>query len=373
MHTTALSQNRPAWTWADLLSTYRFWGLFLLFVLTSAGMQNHFYLMHLLLRRFHSSLGIENTAGSFAQGASLCAAMILTWVAIRTKPVVVLLCTSGLAVLAAFAFAAGWPGGLIASVTMLTCVQMGSYVVTLLFPTLIAGALGGYETFVVAFGVAFLFERAVSLAMGFVTAGLSNLTGADAAGYVSAGLLLAAVICLIPVMHELFTVEPATRGSSIAPQRREAFLAGLLTAIIPFYMLYWVYKAHGEAAHLRPSRALLSPRGAAWIVAAIVLFPSLLASVTMRLMIAQSSAQGTDVIGILAVPLMALVIYSILLTTLTDQLNLCAADLGLPRVCPPWAVFLLTMLVSPVAVGILQAGLNKLAERAAQATPVPAA
>jgi hypothetical protein len=344
MHTIALSQNRPAWTWADLLSTYRFWGLFLWFVLTAAGMQsrNMFLFFHLTDR-----LGLTpSSAGTvmlIAQSAALLFALILAWAAIRTRPVVTLLITSGLVALAAIAFTASWSREVVAmaTVAMLICLSVGSYVATLLFPTLIAGALGGYEAFFVAFGVSFFFQYAMDAAISAAYSGVSYVRTSgvlESSAYVSAGLLLAAVICLIPIKHSLFTVEPPPRGRSFAPKYREVFLTALLTAIVPFYVLYWLYQAHGEAAHLRPSRALLSPRGAAWIA---------------------------------AIPLLGAVMFPFMLTTLADHLNLRAAELGLPRVCRPWAVFLWTLLFAPVAVGVLQSGLNGLAARTAQ--PAPAA
>ncbi len=373
MHTTVLSQNRPAWTWADLFSTYRFWGLFLWFVLASAAMQIHYLFLYQHLNRLLWTFSMIGTVTATTRGLSLSIALILAWAAIRSKPVVILLCTSGVAALAAFALAAGWPGGLVATEVLLFCMQLGAWVVTLLFPTLIAGALGGYETFVVAFGVALLSQHAMSLVMMGVSSALIRSYGLATAGYVSAGMLLAAVICLIPVKHALFTVEPPARGRAIAPSHREPFLAGLLALIVPFYLLYWLYKAHGEAAYLKPSRALLSPRGAAWIAGVVVLFPLTVTPLVMRLMAALPSLHVSDVAGLLAVPFMALAVYAILLTNLANHLNVCAAESGLPRVCAPWAVFLLTMLFSPVALGILQAGLNKLAERTAQPALVPGA
>ncbi|HYB62432.1 MAG TPA: hypothetical protein VEH50_13255 [Methylomirabilota bacterium] len=375
MHTTALSQNWPAWTWADLLSTYRFWGLFLWFVLTAAGMQYHqLFSFFRLTDVMGFTPRLVGTILSVAQGGGLLVALILAWAAIRTRPVLILLITGGLAALAAFAVAAGWPRGLAATVAMLFCLNTGSYVVTLLFPTLVAGALGGYEAFFVAFGVSFLFQYEIGGAMTplYVSLGAStsvNATTSAWPAYISAGLLLVAVICLIPVKHALFTVEPPPRGRSFAPRYREAFLTALLTAIVPFYVLYWLYQAHGEAAHLRPSRALLSPRGAVWIAVVVVMFPNMLTILAAALL----SAQGDEAWGIAAVPLLALVMYSIMLTTLADHLNLRATELGLPRVCRPWAVFLWTMLFAPVAVEVLQSGLNGLAHRTAQSAPAPAA
>jgi hypothetical protein len=339
MNTIALSQNRPAWTWADLLSTYRFWGLFLWYVLTAAAMQyqNLFSVIHLRME-FAMPLSDLETGLAIARSAALLVALLVGWTAIRTRPIVAILITGGLASLAAFALAAGWPGGYPAIVVLLFCVFVGSYVATLLFATLIAGALGGYQAFFVAFGVAYLFQYAMSVTMDWGFGSIISWVGAAAAAYVSAGILLLAVILLLPVKHVLFTIEPPSRGRFIAPQHREPILAGLLTAVVPFYLLYWLYQSHGEAAHLRPSRTLLSPRGAVWIA---------------------------------VIPLLGLVMIPVMLATMADNLNQRAAELGLPRVCRPWVVFVFTLLFAPVAVGVLQSGLNAVALRTAQ--PEPAA
>jgi len=337
MNTTVFGQNRPAWTWADLLSTYRFWGLFLWYVLTAAGMQyQNFFLFFHLQREFDLPMGDLETGLAIARSAALLVALLVGWTAIRTRPVVVMLIAGGLASLAAFALAAGWPGGYPAIVVLLFCEFVGSYVATLLFATLIAGALGGYQTFFVAFGVAYLFQYSMSVTMPWAFGSIESRGGAAPAAYVSAGMLLVAVILLLPVKHDLFTVEPPPRGRSIVPQHREPILAGLLTVVVPFYFLYWLYQSHGEAAHLRPSRTLMSPRGAAWIA---------------------------------VIPLLGLVMVPVVLTTMADNLNLRAEELGLPRICRPWVVFLFTLLFAPVAVGVLQSGLNALALRAAQPAP----
>ena len=371
MHTSVLSPNRPAWTWADLFSTYRFWGLFLWFVLASAGVQLHYMYSYQYLDRMGIMPITRSTIMAVAQVAALPLALILAWVAIRTKPVVIMFCAGVLAAFAAFAFAARWPGGQAATAVLVLCVRLGSSVATLLFPTLIAGAIGGYESFVVAFGAAFLFQYGIGMNMLPVGAVLIHRFGLSAAGYACASLMLAAVIYLIPVKHALFTTEPPARGDAIAPQHREPFLAGLLTAVVPFYMLYWLYKAHGEAAHVRPSRTLLSPRGAAWVVAMVVLLPMLLTPLAVTLLTALASRHdSSSELGLMAVPLIALVVYSLILTTLADHLNLCAAESGMPRVCAPWGVFLATMLFSPVAIGILQAALNDLSERGAKPAPI---
>jgi hypothetical protein len=84
-----------------------------------------------------------------------------------------------------------------------------------------------------------------------------------------------------------------------------------------------MYRAHGEAAYLERSRSLLSPRGAAWIC---------------------------------LVPLMG----PILLMALADHLDQRAAAWGV-RSRRVWAIFAWSVFFAPVAIGLLQGTLNRLA------------
>jgi hypothetical protein len=93
---------------------------------------------------------------------------------------------------------------------------------------------------------------------------------------------------------------------------------------VPFYGLYWVYRSHGEVAAIAPSRDLLSPRGALW--------------------------------GTILVPFLAL----FAMASLLDALNARCQHVGRPRLRSPVTIFLWTLLFAPVAVALIQSGINRL-------------
>jgi hypothetical protein len=306
-----------------MLSTYRFWGLVPWFLVNGIVVQ-HLYVLFRLMYGLRAS----ETAMSVLGILALPIAFFVAWAAIRTSPVRIALITSGVMVLAATGVAMNWPGGEASALVMILVLHLGSTISLLVFPAIIARALGGYEAFFVAFGVSYILQSVVRVALGPAIPGIVAQVALYGA-FLWVGLLLAGAIFLIPVKRALFTVEPPPRGRSLEPKHREPLFAGLLT-LVPGYVLYWLYRAHGEAAHLRRSRALLSPRGA---------------------------------VGIAFVPLMI----PIMLTTLADHLNQRAAELGLPRMRRPWAVLLWGIFLAPVAVGLVQAGLNRLASSTAKA------
>ncbi len=54
-------------------------------------------------------------------------------------------------------------------------------------------------------------------------------------------------------------------GAVFARAGERSPVAALLSWFVPFYLVYWLYRIHGEEAYVKPSRKLLSPRAAAWI------------------------------------------------------------------------------------------------------------
>jgi hypothetical protein len=326
VNSTTAADQKPTWTWADLLSTYRFWGLLLLYLLAGAGVRILLSTTAYYFMRQHN-LGLRNYSALYSMSL-LCVpfGFYLAWAGIRSKPLDTLLFTGCLQILAAGGLAvfmltpSRGSGAAIVAGMLFFWLYLGSLAVQLMVPALIAGALGSSHGFLVAFGGLYVAEHVVYL--------LSTLSYALAETpnglmYVLGGVLLVGVICLLPIRQALFTEEPPPRGRSLEPSYRGSVAVALLT-FIPFYVLYWIYRAYGEAAYLRPSRGLLSPRGAAWIW---------------------------------LVPLMG----PILLMTLADHLDQRAASWGVPAGRRVWAIFAWSVFFPPVAIGMLQGGLNRLA------------
>jgi hypothetical protein len=315
-----LSSERPSWTWADLVSTYRFWGLLLFFVFS--GLASSSLSISAPWMQGHYDFASAQVGLLFSTRIYVVPlAFWLAWAAIRSKPLPVLLTVGGLQVLAAGLMGVGWPGGdqlAVASVKF-ACIYLADVVIQLVAPAMIAGAMGGAEMFFVAFGAMFLFRQFLGwlnpMLYGVVVPriGWSVPIAAEA---------LVGLICLLPVRHVLFSAAPPPRGRALEPVHRGPVVTAILSTVIPFYFLYWSYRAHGEAAHLEPSRRLLSPRGGVW--------------------------------AFFGVPA------PIILATLADHLNQRAAACGLRRVRRVWGVVLWGIFLMPVAIGLVQDALNRM-------------
>jgi hypothetical protein len=316
-----LSSERPSWTWADLVSTYRFWGLLLFFVFSGIVSSSLSVNIAMLERQYGFTvhqIGLLFWTRIYAVPLGFW----LAWAAIRSKPLPVLLTVAGFQVLAAALMGVGWPEGhqLAAVAVKFGCIYLADAVIQLVAPTVIAAAMGGGEMFFVAFGTMFLFRQFV----GWVNPMLYSAVVASHIGWTAplAAEALAGLICLAPVRHVLFTAAPPPRGRALEPVHRGPIITAILSTVVPFYFLYWSYRAHGEAAHLEPSRRLLSPRAGAW--------------------------------AFFGVPA------PIILAALADHFNQRAASWGMSRVRRVWGVVLWGIFLMPVAIGLLQDALNRL-------------
>jgi hypothetical protein len=320
MTSLSLSSDRPSWTWADLVSTYRFWGLVLFFVFSGLASNSLSILAPGMLRQY--GFGSAQVGLLFSTRIYVVPlAFWLAWAAIRSKPLPVLLTVGGLQVLAAGLMGVGWPEGhqLAAASVKFGCIYLADAVVQLVAPAIIAGAMGGAEVFFVAFGTMFLFRQFLVWLNPVLFGSVASRIGWSVP--VAAEAMLG-LICLVPVRHVLFNAAPPPRGRTLEPVHRGPVVTAILSTVVPFYFLYWSYRAHGEAAHLEPSRRLLSPRGGAW--------------------------------AFLGVP------GPIILATLADHFNQRAAAWGMRRVRRVWGVVLWGIFLMPVAIGLVQDALNRL-------------
>jgi hypothetical protein len=338
MNHTALIENRGSWTWADLLSTYRYWGLFLAFVLATAAMQLQYSYVYSQFRGLgYASIG---SLTGFTRFFWPLFALPLAWVAIRTKPVSVMLGCGVLAALASLTPLFPWIPAKVALVAVLFCIPLFSSLMILLLPASIAGARVGSQTMLVAFGAPWAFCMLFIMAAIPVGGWLVEQFSFRFVSWSVFALLLIAIVALSPIKGKLFTLDPPDRGYSFAPVERDPVLTTVLSMFVPFYALYWIYRIHGEEAYLKPSRQLLSPRAAAWITV-------------------------IPVLGALLLPFM--------LSQLADRHNETAADFGIARMQRPWAVFLWTLLCAAVAIGLLQSKFNELVSLRAKGGLLPEA
>jgi hypothetical protein len=303
-----------------------FWGLFLALALASAAAQIQYSYVFIQYREL--GFATVGTLSGITRPICLVCALLLAWMAIRTKTVRVLVIFAALATLAALAPFVSFISGEVSIVLLLFFIPLLGGLLLLLLPASIAGGHGGHQALLVGFGMAWVLSMLLALAAVEAAGALTERIGIATGHWLVIGLLLLAIVSLLPIKPELFTIDPPERGRLLAPVERGPVVTALLSWVVPFYLLYWIYRVHGEEASLKPSRQLLSPRAAAWIVV-------------------------IPVVGNLMLP--------ILFSTLADHHNEIAAESGMPRLQRPWAVFFCTLFCLPVAVGLLQSKLNRLA------------
>ena len=330
MQSLAANESRVSWTWADLLCTYRYWGLFLAFVFCGAATMFHYsFIFELANQRGLTFADMAQIQG-FARLIAILCALILAWIGIRTRPVAVLLAVTGLGMAASLVLLVPAIPIEAGAVFEGFAVPLMSGVFYILFPVVLARAGGGYQSVLIGFGLAWtvddLFESAMTAGNGW----LINRAGMSASLWVMLVLLTLAIVFLLPVKRELFTIDPPERGSAFVRSGRDPVVTAILAGIVPFYIVYWLYQIHGEEAYLRPSRRLLSPRAAAWL-------------------------------GV--IPVVNELLFPFVASTLADHHNEVSAEAGGGRVQRPWAAFLWGLLFVPVSVGLVQSSFNQLAER----------
>jgi hypothetical protein len=337
MQSPEVTDARGPWTWADLLSTYRFWGLFVVFVLAGSASELHFIFD---FQRFHNSTidSVEHIMG-ITRLIWVPLSLVLAWVAIRTRPKVVLLTVAALAATAFLATLIPDSPGMLGLVLESILVPLLSGILVILLPVLIGGACGSATSILVALGVAITFDSLAESSVVPLVGSTIDRYGLASGGWIGFALILISIVILIPVQGNLFSVAPPERGRTFAPVHRDPVVTALLSCFVPFYILYWLYKVHGEEAYVKPSRKLLSPRAAVWI--SVIPF-----------------------VNELMIPFM--------LSTLADHNNEASAASGGERIQRPWAAFLCGLLCLPVGVGLVQASLNKLAAAGGQIMAEPA-
>ena len=318
------SGSKATWTWADQISTYRFWGLLAFYTLSSVGASS-------VLRTYLTFIIWERAASTRMLGwITLALALFglygfwLAWSASRWN-MKKMLYSFSLAQLAGIAlFLVG------TTQTSLVWLYFGAFffgagtaAILLSVPAIIAGGRGGAEAFLLAFGIVFTVSTLADSLYPF-TGNLIDLVSLNLFLVIVVALpIVAGLFFLLPVNRALFNEEAPPRGRSFAPVYRDPVAVAFLM-FVPLYniyhLLHWLYRAHGEVAFLSPSRSLLSP-GAA--------------------------------IGAAFIPLLT----PVLTTILIDQLNV-----RLSRQEQQWsagAVFIWSLLLFPVAMALVQSAINR--------------
>jgi MFS family permease len=323
MNMQAEQQDKLAWTWADQISTYRFWGILVFFFASTLSLTA---LTSFLI--FYLETTIKLPVSQSAITLSLLAiggllGFYITWIAARSHTKSWLIVFGIIQLLGGLFLTV--PGlASIASIRMTGAFMVGLAAgsITLSVPSILAGGRGGMGAFVVVFGLIVFFSRLGEMQNYVILGTLLDNFGHGTLPVIITTFIILGLIFLLPVKSSLFQAAPPERGYSLTPDDRHPLLVGIL-CFIPLYWLYWLYRAHGEVASIAPTRSILSPTGA--------------------------------VLACFFVPLLT----PIVVVSLVDALNQPARELGKPVFKNSWIVFIGGLIFFPLAAGFVQYDLNK--------------
>ena len=323
------TQQKPAtkWTWADLHSSYRFWGLVFYFVFIASSQ----YILNIysaLYMKQSSDLSYSIIGVAFgAQQAGFLFGVILAWMASRMKSYHSLYLFSAfyLLGLALFCFNTANPFALIAGEVL---IGLGLGAIMLIIPAFIAGAVGSTEAYVLAFGLMATLKLLNNISIAPLAGWLFDmdlLLGNSS--YFFAVLVTPAIIgtlLLLPIKAHLFNVAPPVRQAApAAPKHRDPAITFLLY-FVPFYNIYWLVKIHAEIRNYSQSATLLTPRGAGW--------------------------------SAFAVSIVTPAIYS----TLNDNLRAIIESHGQTARYKTWLIILFAFLLPPLSAALIQSQMNEI-------------
>jgi hypothetical protein len=313
----------PAWTWADQVSSWRFWGLLLAYVLlvplTDAALLQSFAFWREIAALGGAEYGTMLSTRHVASAFGLC----LAWVAVRWRPGVSLVLLAALKVCGLALLFFVNLGSFETRFTGSVLVGLSTGALALAVPALIAGGRRGAEAFVVSFGIVSVFGVIVGLIASVAVGASVHAWGPWWVAYIASIAAIVGTLVASTVGSALFAGPPPERGYTLTPVARGPVATALL-CLVPLYVLYWLYRSHGEVAAVAPSRGLLSPRAA--------------------------------MLGAIIVPFLGL----FAIASLADALNARCRDLGRPRSRSPVTVFLWALFFAPVAVALVQSGINRL-------------
>lgn len=315
--TTETNEKPVTWTWADQVSSWRFWGLLISYLLAvSFGDQVvSLFRLGLASEEYRRMLSVHFVATGFG--------VYLAWVAIKWRPVISLIILAFLKVAGLLLLHNGDTPLWLMSIGWFF-VGLSTGAISLAVPAIIAGGRYGGEAFLVAFGIVTTFGRIVSYYAFDWVVDCIEAFGEGYRVYVAVAPVVAGALILLTVKAELFNGNPPVRGYTLTPIKREPVNVGLLFFFVPFYKSFWLYRAHGEVATVAPSRTLLSPRAALF--------------------------------GSLFVPFL----YAMTMASLVDALNQKHQELGRPKFRSPISIFFWAIFFCPMAGAMIQSGINGL-------------
>lgn len=315
------------WTWADLQSSYRFWGLVFYFT-TVVASQYLFNAYSALYIRQAADLPISMIGIAVGlQQVGMLFGALLAWMASRMKSYFLLYLFSGLYFLGLFLFCFHTNNPFLI-MTGEVLIGMGLGAIMLIVPAFIAGAVGSVEAFVLSFGLMVILKTVFGSAMMAVSGWLLDMERLFSSPGYFFNLLSVPVIIgtllLLPLKPCLFNGEPPVRQARPQPVKYRDPAVTFLLFLVPFYNIYWLVKIHGEIRNYSQSATLLTPRGAGW------------------------SAFVTALVT------------PVIFSTLNDNLRAIIESHGQTARYKTWLIILFAFLLPPVSAALIQSQMNEI-------------
>ncbi|GAA5103845.1 hypothetical protein GCM10023211_00670 [Orbus sasakiae] len=255
--------NKSEWTWADLISSYRFWGLIIFIFFLNLINVTFSYIAPFLVSEYGYPYYHIGYLVSF-RSVGLFLAIIPAWVASRTKSYYALYVFSAIAILSLLGISLFSDNLFIMSICLF-CIALSTGASTLFIAANIAKATNSIEFFVLAFGLL----STVTWMSNFI-APVEMALLVDSLGYkivfiINIFIVIAGVLFLLPIKKTLFTENPSLRHvESFGKTYHEPVVTFLLATIIPFYLIFWFVRAYRDIRYYSQSAKLMTPFGAGW-------------------------------------------------------------------------------------------------------------
>lgn len=321
-----------SWTFADQVSSYRFWGLVGAWVCVAFSMLT---LRTSVLEGARQLMAYTEIAQLMGIGLPLgmVCGIVLGLLVVRGQAVrwlVALGVVGGILL----PLILGWwaEPSLPVLALYLFLGQMLGFVFMLVVPAVLAGGRSGSVVFASVFAVALMLKAVVDALSPVLSIYLTQRWPDWSQQGLSVGAMTLAVALLLPLLGStgsaLFAVAPPRRHRPLEPRERSPLVVALwsgllwLAALIQLWRLwlaltegagqvpawnwlscslalaglvglvYWNYRIHGEVAALAPSPQLLTPRAAAW---ASVLMPLSVLLLPLQLAAVLNQTQKTRI------------------------------------------------------------------------------
>ncbi len=324
METKGKTTDEIFWTWADQLSSYRFWGI-LLFLFFTMIPNVTMWLVSIFKEDFGMSTSQFATALSFKSFAGF-GGLWLAWFMVRVKNHYLLFLYSFFTLIGLL---------IILLIPSIVSISIGFFLIGLSFgaislavPAIISGGRGGSEMFVISFGVIAFFEVVASTSLNPLILSLLDIFHTPKS-YIIICLVssLTGTILLLPVKAELFNIPPPERKKFLTIIHREPVIVALL-CLVPLFNIYYIlhlsYRLHGEVNQVNPTQHILSPRAAVW--------------------------------STLFLPIISPIIVSSLNTNLTIKLK----ENNARRFYKTWVIILWSFIFIPLSYALIQSNMNQL-------------